>query len=83
MANGAITDQGMGELEDVLCHREPFGAVAVEQRVGRPAAGDQGELPAQVVRVHDPGVHALTAGRGVDMHRVTGQQHAAAAVGAG
>src|SRR5215469_17637651 len=83
MAYGAVTDQGVSELEDVLCHREPFGAVAVEQRVWRLADDDQGELPAQVVRVHDAGVHALAAGRGVDMHRVAGQQYAAAPVGAG
>lgn len=33
MADGAVTDQGMGESEHVLRHRELFGAVAVEQRV--------------------------------------------------
>ena len=83
MAQAAVVDQGMGELEHLVCHWAPFGAVAVQQRVGGPAGGDQGELPAQVVRVGDTGVHALATGWGVDVHGVAGQQHAAAAVSAG
>jgi len=55
VAHGAVPDEGVGEREDLLRHRAAFGAVAVEQRVAGPAGGDQGELPAQVVRVHDPG----------------------------
>jgi hypothetical protein len=73
MAHGAVVDQGVGELEYLLGHRAPFGAVAVQQRVGSPPGGDQGELPAQVMGVRDPGVQALPAGRAVDVHRVPGQ----------
>ena len=76
-------DQGVGEPEHVLGDRAPLGAVAVQQGVGDPARGDQGELPGQVVRVEDAGVQALAARRAVDVHRVAGQQHPAAPVGAG
>ena len=84
MNTGIMDAHNLGwKLALVASGRAPFGAVAVQQVIGRSAGGDQGELPAQVVRVHDPGVHALAARWGVDVHRVTGQQHAAAAVGAG
>lgn len=81
IAHGAVADQGVGELEHVACHRAPSGAVAVKQSVGRPAGGDQSELPAQVVRVYDPGVHALAPRRAVQVHRIAGQQHPATAIG--
>ena len=38
--------------------RSPLLLVPVEQRRAPPAAQDKGELPAQVVRVRDAGVHA-------------------------
>ena len=81
MAEGAVPDNGVGEVQDLRRHGPSFGSVAVEEPAGGPARNDQGELPCQVVRVHDPGVHALTACRSVDVHGVAGEQHAAAAVG--
>ena len=44
-----------------------LGVVRVEQRGVGVALDDHGELPAQVVRVLDAGVEALTGGRRVDV----------------
>ena len=83
MAERAVVDQGVGEPEYILGDRAPFGTVAVEQGVRGTVGRDQCELPAQVVRVHHPGVQALPARRAVNVHGVTGQQHAASAIGTG
>jgi hypothetical protein len=54
--------------------------VGVQQAGRRPALHGGGEFPAEVGRVLDAGVHALPAGRGMDMGGVTGQQHPAVPV---
>ncbi len=41
---------------------------------------DRGELPAEIDGIADAGVHAEPAVRRHHMHRVAGQQHAAAAI---
>ncbi|CAM5635053.1 hypothetical protein SALBM311S_12901 [Streptomyces alboniger] len=48
----------------------PFGLVGVEEFLTRVAVEDLGELPAEVGRVLQTGVHALTAGRTVDVRGV-------------
>jgi hypothetical protein len=69
------------EPESVRPGREAFGLVGVQEGAGGVPAGDQGQFPGQVRGVHHPGVHALTAGRGVDVRRVAGEQDPAAPVG--
>jgi hypothetical protein len=46
VTHGAVSDQGMGEFEDLVCHRAAFGSIAVQQCVRGPACRDQGEFPA-------------------------------------
>ncbi len=53
----------------------PLGLVGAEQRGVRVAGDDGRQLPAQVGRVLEPGVHALAAGRGVHVRGVAGQEH--------
>src|SRR6185437_15432977 len=56
-----------------------FGFVAVEQRVRCPAFHDRRQLPGKVDGVANPGVHALTAGRAVDMRGITAEEGASLA----
>ena len=72
VGDGPELDQGVRQGQDVGGHRPAFGAVAVQQRFRRAARRHQGQLPGQVVGVHDPGVHALPARRAVDVHGVPG-----------
>ncbi len=64
-------------------HRVPFGVVAVQQALRRPAVHLGGQFPAEVERVLDAEVQALPAGRRVDVRRVAGQQHPAGPVALG
>ena len=64
---------GVGQHVDG--HRAPFGLVAVQQPLRRPAVDLAGQLPAEVERVLDAQVEALPSGRRVDVRRVAGQQH--------
>src|SRR5260370_2822068 len=72
--------QHLGGGEYVLSNWPPLLLVAVEQARRRTAMMDQRQLPGQVVRVLDAGIHALPAHRAVDMHRVTSQKDALVAV---
>jgi hypothetical protein len=65
-----------GQGQYLLADRVPFRFVAVEQPRRRPAVHGGGQLPAQVHRVLDAGVHALPAERRVHVGRVAGQEHA-------
>ena len=47
------------------------------------AADDERELPGEVLGVADPGVHALTAQRAVDVCGIACEQHAAASIRVG
>ncbi len=76
-------DQSVRQGQDVCGYRAAFLAVGVQQSGWRVAGGHQGQLPGQVVGIHDPGVHALPAGRAVDVHSVAGQHDPAAPVGVG
>ena len=70
----------MGQLEDAGSHRCPLGFVAVEQLGRRLSLPRQGQLPAQVVGVLQPGVHPLSGSRIVDMGGVPRQKDRALAV---
>ena len=65
-------DQAPGECDS-------FRLVAVEKRRVRASMQDGGELPGQVHRVADAGVHALSADRTVDVRGVAEQERAALA----
>ena len=63
------------------CHQAPgegdaFRLVAVEERRVRTPLQDGGELPGQVHRVADAGVHALSAHGTVDVRGVAEQERA-------
>src|SRR6266851_8007739 len=68
--------QHLGGGEYVISNWPPLLLVAVEQARRRTATMDQRQLPGQVVRVLDAGIHALPAHRAVYMHRVAGQKDA-------
>src|SRR5229473_1212630 len=72
--------QHLGGGKYVLSNWPPLLLVAVEQARRRTAALNQRQLPGQVVRVLDAGIHTLPAHRAVDMHRVTSQKDAFVAV---
>ncbi len=90
-AEGADQRTGRGRHRECPIgepHHEPpdraaLGVVGIQQgRIGHTAA-DQGELPAQVPGILDTGVHALGAGRAVDVGGIAGQEDAAVPVAAG
>ena len=57
--------------------------VAREQIRPAPALHHRGELPAEIDRIADAGVHAERAGRRELMHRVAGEKHAALGIALG
>jgi hypothetical protein len=80
---GGNGEGSVGEVQQGGPDRDALCLVAVQQRrVGDVAAG-KGELPAQIDRVLDAGVHALGARWAVDVGGVAGQEDAAGAVAAG
>src|SRR6202034_4816683 len=58
----------------------PLAVIAVEHRGLERAAQDQRELPGEIVRIGDAGVHALAAGGQEPMRRVADQEDALVAV---
>src|SRR5688572_4773907 len=60
--------------------RAPLRPVAREQAFAAPALDPRRELPAEVDRIGDAGIHSESAVGRHDMHRVAGEEHAAAAV---
>ena len=70
-----------GAPDDLLADRPPLGVVAVQQPGRGVTRQRQRQLPRQVVGVLDAGVHALRAGRGVDVRGIARDEHPAAAVG--
>lgn len=54
--------------------RVPFGVVGVEQGGSGVAVQHRGQFPAEVGRVLQPGVHALSAGRTVHVRGVPGEE---------
>src|SRR3989442_241224 len=58
---------GVGLLEHMTGDRQSLGFVSIQERFGGCSVDDQCQLPAQVVAALDAGVHALPAGRAMDM----------------
>lgn len=69
-------------VDHPLVHRPPLGLVAVEQRPAAPTLHRRRQLPAQVDGVADAHVHPVAAGRGMQVRRVTEEEHPPAAVAA-
>ena len=65
---------------DHVADRAALGRVGVEQGALGRSLDDVRQLPGQVEGVLHAGVHALAAGRAVDVGGVAGQEHAALAV---
>ena len=74
---------GAGVRQDGFGDGTPLGRVGVEQAFGHVAANHGSELPAEVCSVPQSEAHALAAERRMDMRRIPGKQHSAAAVGLG
>ncbi len=70
-----------GERDDVVGDREAFGLITVQQCFAAVAVDHRRQFPGQVERVLHAGVHALAAGRTVDVGGVAGQEDPAPAVG--
>ncbi len=79
-AGGGEADHRAAGGEHHLADGVAFGVVGVEQRLGG-AVQDGGELPAQVGRVLEAGVHALAARGRVAVGGVAGEEDVAVAVG--
>ena len=60
--------------------RLALDAVGIEQAVAAPAFEHGGELPGQIDRVADAGIHAEAAGRRHDVRGVAGDEAAAVAI---
>src|SRR5579862_3338219 len=72
--------QHLGGREHVLRNWPPLLLIAVEQVGRRTATMDESQLPGEVVRVLDAGIHALPAHRAVDMHGVARQKDSFVAI---
>ena len=70
-------ERPVGRVRAAAGDGNPLGFVGVEQRRPRAAGDDEGQLPAEVVRVLEARVHALRADRAVDVRRVAQQEAAA------
>ena len=57
----------------------PLDVVGIEDGLARAAEQHGGELPAQIGRVTDAGIHALAEKRWLQMSCVAGQEHTAGA----
>ena len=80
-----IGDPPLGgrEAEDAIGGRDqpprkadPLGLIAIEQSVGCATGQDRREFPGEIDGVADPGIHALAAGRTVDVRGVAEQEGA-------
>jgi hypothetical protein len=69
-----------GAPDDLLADRVALGVVALQQRGSGAPLHDERELPREVQRVLDPGVHALATGGRVDVGGVAGDEHPSDAV---
>jgi len=59
MAHSFPADNRVAEAENVPGDRTTFLLVAIEKPVRGAPVGDQGQLPCQVMGVHNYGIHAL------------------------
>src|SRR2546430_15331495 len=67
-------EQPVRALQQVVGDGEALVFVGVDQRGPCTPRYDEGELPRQIVRILQPGVHALPAHRTVDVRRVPQQE---------
>src|SRR5262249_32651815 len=72
---------GGGEAEHAVSSRDqppgepdPLGFVTVEQLVRSPAGHDRCQLPGEIDGVANPRIHALAAGRTVDVRGIAEQE---------
>jgi hypothetical protein len=63
-----------GPADGLFADRVTLCVVALEQPFRRFSASGEGELPGEVVRILDPGVHALGPGRRMDVRGVAGDE---------
>ena len=73
-------EESIGALQDLLPDRPALAVVRVEERRRSAARDHERELPGQVRRVLEAGVHALSARGAVDVGGVPGDEHAAVAI---
>ena len=78
---GSFLQAGDGALDALRPDRLSFGGVAVQQRGARPPGQDEGQLPAEVVRVRDGHVEPEAVGRRVPVNRVAHAEHASRRIG--
>src|SRR5947208_7696006 len=73
---GALLQAGDGALDALRPDRLPLRGVAVQQPGAGPPGQDQGQLPAEVVRVGDGHVEPEAVGRRMPVNRVAHAEHA-------
>jgi hypothetical protein len=73
-------EQPIGVPEQELADRPALGFVRIQQATVREASRNQAEFPSKVPRILNARVHALRADRAVDVRRVAGEEHVAAAI---
>src|SRR5580693_4194334 len=78
---GSFLQAGDGPLDALRPDRLSFRRVAVQQGGARPPGQDEGQLPAEVVRVRDGHVEPQAVGRRVPVNRVAYGEHAPRGVG--
>ncbi len=65
-----------GGLDDLIGDRAALDAVTIEKRGRGLAASNQCQFPREIERILHAGVHALTAGRTVDVRGIAGHEDA-------
>ena len=71
-------EHAIGRRDQAPRERDALGLVGVEQVRVRAPADHRGELPREVHRVAEPGVHPLAADGAVNVAGVAEEEHAAA-----
>src|SRR5262249_9760704 len=77
VSHGRDHGQRTRGLQDLIADRAAFDAVAVENRLRSLALANERQFPGEIESVLHAGVHALPAGRTVDMRGVAGHEDAA------
>src|SRR5215217_9507922 len=82
-AHGGQPGEPIGGGDHALCHRPPLPLVGVEERSWGPPTNHQRQLPGEVRRVLDAGVHPLPARVAVHVRGVPTQEDASLAEAGG
>src|ERR1051326_2545100 len=72
-----------GHADVAVTYRSPLAVIGGEQIRAAPAGERSLELPAEINRIADPGIHAQRAGGRKLMHRIAGEKDTAATVAVG